>query len=68
MQFINDFIRNGMKAQTLLSKRIAATYYAAAPAYNYWNGCSSGGRQGYQRGFDGKKLLETARNLIAKHA
>ncbi len=47
LQFINDFIRNGMKAQVLLSKRIAAKYYAKEPAYNYWNGCSTGGRQGY---------------------
>ena len=30
LQFINDFIRNGMKAQVLLSKRIAAKYYAQA--------------------------------------
>ena len=27
LQFINDFIRNGMKQQILLSKRVAATYY-----------------------------------------
>ncbi len=47
LQFINDFIRNGMKQQILLSKRVAARYYAMAPAYNYWNGCSTGGRQGY---------------------
>ena len=47
LQFINDFIRNGIKQQVLLSKRIAAAYYAEAPAYNYWNGCSTGGRQGY---------------------
>jgi hypothetical protein len=47
LQFINDFIRNGMKQQVLLSKRIAATYYGQQPAYNYWNGCSTGGRQGY---------------------
>jgi hypothetical protein len=47
LQFINDFIRNGIKQQVLLSKRIAATYYAVQPAYNYWNGCSTGGRQGY---------------------
>ena len=47
LQFINDFIRNGMKQQVLLSKRIAATYYAKDPVYNYWNGCSTGGRQGY---------------------
>jgi len=47
LQFINDFIRNGIKQQVLLSKRIAAKYYAVQPAYNYWNGCSTGGRQGY---------------------
>lgn len=46
-QFINDFIRNGMKQQVLLSKRVARSYYAMQPAYNYWNGCSTGGRQGY---------------------
>jgi len=47
LQFINDFIRNGMKQQILLSKQIAATYYAMQPVFNYWNGCSTGGRQGY---------------------
>jgi hypothetical protein len=46
-QFINDFIRNGMKQQILLSKAVTNTYYAQEPAYNYWNGCSTGGRQGY---------------------
>src|SRR5688572_8683961 len=47
LQFINDFIRNGMKQQVLFSKAVANTYYAMKPAYNYWNGCSTGGRQGY---------------------
>ncbi len=47
LQFINDFIRNGMKQQILLSKAVTETYYAMKPAYNYWNGCSTGGRQGY---------------------
>jgi hypothetical protein len=46
-QFINDFIRNGMKQQILFSKAVAKTYYAMRPDYNYWNGCSTGGRQGY---------------------
>ena len=45
-QFINDFIRNGMKQQILFSKAVAKTYYAMQPAYNYWNGSSTGGRQG----------------------
>jgi hypothetical protein len=47
LQFINDFIRNGIKQQVLFSKAVAKTYYAMRPAYNYWNGCSTGGRQGY---------------------
>jgi hypothetical protein len=47
LQFINDFIRNGIKQQVLFSKAVAKTYFAMKPAYNYWNGCSTGGRQGY---------------------
>jgi hypothetical protein len=47
LQFINDFIRNGMKQQILFAKAMATEYYAQRPAYNYWNGCSTGGRQGY---------------------
>jgi pimeloyl-ACP methyl ester carboxylesterase len=47
LPFINDFIRNGMKQQILWAKSVAAAYYGHKPAYNYWNGCSTGGRQGY---------------------
>jgi tannase/feruloyl esterase len=47
LQFINDFIRNGIKQQVLFMKAMAREYYGAKPAYNYWNGCSTGGRQGY---------------------
>ena len=46
-QFINDFIRNGIKEQVLFMKSVAESYYGMKPAYNYWNGCSTGGRQGY---------------------
>jgi hypothetical protein len=46
-QFINDFIRNGIKAQVLFMKSVAESYYGMKPLYNYWNGCSTGGRQGY---------------------
>jgi len=45
-QFINDFIRNGIKAQVLFMKSVAESYYGMKPLYNYWNGCSTGGRQG----------------------
>jgi hypothetical protein len=47
LQFIQDFIRNGIKEQVLFSKRVAHRYYGMKPAFNYWNGCSTGGRQGY---------------------
>jgi hypothetical protein len=47
LQFIEDFIRNAIKQQVLWSKKIARVYYGTRPAFNYWNGCSTGGRQGY---------------------
>jgi hypothetical protein len=47
LQFINDFIRNGIKQQVLFMKSVARAYYGMKPLYNYWNGCSTGGRQGY---------------------
>ncbi len=46
LQFIEDFIRNAIKQQVLWSKLIARVYYGMRPAFNYWNGCSTGGRQG----------------------
>ena len=46
LQFIEDFIRNAIKQQVLWSKFIARVYYGMHPKYNYWNGCSTGGRQG----------------------
>src|SRR5882672_10536456 len=47
LQFIQDFIRNAIKQQVLWSKKIARVYYDMRPDFNYWNGCSTGGRQGY---------------------
>lgn len=47
MQFIQDFIRNAIEQQVIWAKRLADDYYGTKPAYNYWNGCSTGGRQGY---------------------
>jgi hypothetical protein len=47
VQYIQDWSRNALKQQILLSKALATTYYGGAPQYNYWNGCSTGGRQGY---------------------
>jgi feruloyl esterase len=46
-QAIEDFFRIGIKQEILFSKQIAGIYYQMNPVYNYWNGCSTGGRQGY---------------------
>jgi hypothetical protein len=39
LQFINDFIRNGMIQQILFSKAVATKYYGMESEYDYWNGC-----------------------------
>jgi hypothetical protein len=31
---------------TQSAKAAVASYYGKAPKYSYWNGCSSGGKQG----------------------
>ncbi len=44
---LNDFIVDSLLAQVRWAKAIAETYYGLAPARNYWDGCSTGGRQGF---------------------
>lgn len=46
-QYIQDWVYNGPQQEILWSKKVAELYYAKAPHYNYWNGCSTGGHQGY---------------------
>jgi tannase/feruloyl esterase len=46
-QYIQDWVYNGPQQEILWSKKVAKLYYAKAPVYNYWNGCSTGGHQGY---------------------
>src|SRR6516164_6930997 len=47
VQYIQDWVDNGPQQEILWSKKIANLYYGMAPLYNYWNGCSTGGHQGY---------------------
>lgn len=46
---VNDFIYNGIHAQAVWSKKLTQMYYGMAQKYAYWNGCSTGGRQGHQQ-------------------
>lgn len=41
-----DFGYRAVHELTVKSKAIIAAYYGDAPKLSYWNGCSSGGRQG----------------------
>jgi feruloyl esterase len=40
-----DFGYRAVHEMTVAAKIIIAAYYGRAPAFSYWNGCSTGGRQ-----------------------
>lgn len=54
-----DYAHRAVHETVSLGKEIAATYYTRGPAFSYWDGCSTGGRQGlmsaqrYPGDFDG---------------
>ena len=43
---IEDFIYEGVHQQVEWGKALARSYYRTDATRNYWNGCSTGGRQG----------------------
>jgi feruloyl esterase len=45
-QKVVDFAYRAVHVTAVTAKRIAGTYYAAPPARAYFDGCSTGGRQG----------------------
>jgi feruloyl esterase len=54
-----DFAYRAVHEMTVKAKAVTEAYYAKAPARAYWNGCSSGGKQGlkeaqmFPRDYDG---------------
>ena len=54
-----DYAFRAVHMTAVEAKRIAAAYYGRAAAYSYWDGCSTGGRQGlisaqrFPQDFDG---------------
>jgi hypothetical protein len=56
---IEDFASRSLFELTRKSKTLIETFYGRKPAYSYWNGCSTGGRQGlmlaqrFPKGYDG---------------
>src|SRR5262245_47435464 len=45
-QLILDFSQRSLHEMALKAKALINEYYGKAPKYSYWNGCSTGGRQG----------------------
>jgi hypothetical protein len=45
-QLIEDFASRSLHQMVKKAKAVINAYYGAAPKYSYWNGCSTGGRQG----------------------
>ena len=43
-----DFAERSLHELALKTKALALGYYGKAQAYAYWDGCSTGGRQGYK--------------------
>jgi Tannase and feruloyl esterase len=43
---LTDFAYRAVHEMTVTSKAIIQSFYGTAPRYSYWNGCSTGGRQG----------------------
>jgi hypothetical protein len=43
---LQDFASMALNDMTVLGKAATKSYYGTAPRYSYWNGCSTGGRQG----------------------
>ncbi|MDI2124709.1 tannase/feruloyl esterase family alpha/beta hydrolase [Yinghuangia seranimata] len=44
---LNNFASRSAHEMALVGKQVVADVYGRAASYSYWNGCSTGGRQGY---------------------
>src|SRR5205809_4663659 len=45
-QLIGDFAERSLHELATKAKAVIAAFYGYAPKHSYWNGCSTGGRQG----------------------
>jgi feruloyl esterase len=65
-----DFEYRAVHEMTIKAKAIIAAYYGAAPKFSYWDGCSSGGREGlveaqrFPRDYDGIIAGAPANNWV----
>lgn len=69
-----DYAHRAVHEMAVQSKTLIAAYYSRAPQLSYWNGCSTGGRQGltaalkYPGDFDAIIAGAPANNSVNMHA
>ncbi|HJP74336.1 MAG TPA: tannase/feruloyl esterase family alpha/beta hydrolase [Pseudonocardiaceae bacterium] len=49
---LTDFATRSVHEAAVLGKEVTQAFYHRMAAYSYWNGCSTGGRQGYAEAQD----------------
>ncbi|PQE15004.1 tannase feruloyl esterase protein [Rutstroemia sp. NJR-2017a BVV2] len=47
LYLLQDFASVALNDMTVLGKAVTESFYGVKPKYSYWNGCSTGGRQGH---------------------
>ena len=77
MHLLKDFAYIGLNDAAAIGKHVTNSFYGSGPHHSYWNGCSTGGRQGlmlaqrYPTAYDGIVAIAPAINwpsfLVAEY-